>query len=107
MAALFTLGSDSVIRFMVRVTPKASRERIDGMVIDSDGVPLLRVAVTEVPEGGKANKAVLAMLAKELGVAKTQLTVQTGAAERRKLLCLKGDATELARLNKWASSLKP
>ncbi len=105
MAALFTLGSDGVIRFMVRVTPKASRERIDGVVIDSDGVPLLRIAVTEVPEGGKANKAVLALMAKQLGVAKTQLTVQTGAAERRKLLCLKGDATELARLNKWVASL--
>jgi uncharacterized protein YggU (UPF0235/DUF167 family) len=91
---------------MVRVTPKASRERIDGVIIDSDGVPTLKVAVTEVPEGGKANKAVLALLAKEFGVPRTQLTVQTGAADRRKLLRLEGDAAELARLNQWAAALK-
>ncbi len=106
MNALFTSGSDGIIRFMVRVTPKASRQRIDGVIIDADGVPTLKVAVLEVPEGGKANKAVLALLAKEFGVAKKQLTVQTGAAERRKLICLEGDAAELKRLNAWAMALK-
>lgn len=104
--ALFTAGSDGIIRFIVRVTPKASRQRIDGIAVDSDGVPMLKVAVTEVPEGGKANKAVLALLAKELDVPRTSLTVQTGAADRRKLICLQAEPAVLGRLNLWAHSLK-
>jgi uncharacterized protein YggU (UPF0235/DUF167 family) len=103
---LFTAGSDGIIRFIIRVTPRASREGITGLVIDSDGVPTLKVSVTAPDDGGKANKAVLALLAKELGVPRTALTIQTGSAARRKLICLPGDPAVQARLNQWAAKLK-
>ncbi|MGB0960527.1 MAG: DUF167 domain-containing protein [Halocynthiibacter sp.] len=66
----------------VIVTPKAARNRIacvEGRV---------KVYVTVVPEGGKANKAVLAFLAKELGVAKTRLSIVKGATARQKTIGL-------------------
>ena len=60
----------------VRVTPKASRERI----LEEDGV--LRVYVTVVPEDGKANAAVQAALAKAMGLAKSRLTLVRGQTSR-------------------------
>lgn len=69
----------------VRVTPKASSNRITVEQLE-DGSPLLRVYVTTVPEDGKANQAVIKLLAKEMGVAKTSLTIIKGAKDRNKLV---------------------
>lgn len=63
----------------VRVTPKASRERIE---VTGD---LIRVYVTVVPEDGKANAAVQTLLAKALGVAKSRLALVRGATSREKV----------------------
>lgn len=66
----------------VRVTPKASRNRItvqDGQI---------RVYVTTVPEAGKANAAVQKLLAKAMGVAKTRLELVRGHTSRDKLFRL-------------------
>ncbi len=63
----------------VRVTPKASRNRV---VAEEGG---LRVYVTVVPEGGKANAAVQKLLAKALGVAKTRIVLVRGATGREKV----------------------
>ncbi|MEC3862408.1 DUF167 domain-containing protein [Mesobacterium sp. TK19101] len=63
----------------LRVTPRASRNRVtveDGQV---------RVYVTVVPEDGKANAAVQKLLAKQLGVAKSRLTLLRGATSRDKV----------------------
>lgn len=63
----------------LRVTPKASRnvvKREDGQV---------RVYVTVVPEGGKANAAVVKLLSKALGVPKSRLELVRGATARDKL----------------------
>lgn len=62
----------------VRVTPKASHNRI---TVEADQV---RVYVTTVPEGGKANAAVQKLLAKALGVAKSQLRLVRGQTSRDK-----------------------
>ena len=63
----------------VRVTPRASRNAVlvDGATI--------RVTVTTVPEDGKANAAVVKLLAKALGVAKSRLVLVRGATSRDKL----------------------
>ena len=63
----------------VRVTPKASRNVIK---VEGDQI---RVYVTVVPEGGKANAAVQKRLAKALGVAKSRLTLIRGQASRDKV----------------------
>lgn len=66
----------------VRVTPKASRNA----VVREAGA--IRVYVTVVPEDGKANAAVVKLLAKALGVAKSRLTLLRGASGRDKLFRL-------------------
>lgn len=68
--------------FALRVTPKASRDRI----VAAGGV--LRVYVTVAPEDGKANAAVQKLLAKSLGVAKSRLTLLRGQTSRDKLFRL-------------------
>lgn len=64
----------------LRVIPKASRDRI----VAEDG--LVRVYVTVVPEGGKANAAVLKLLARALGVPKSRLVIVRGRASRDKVI---------------------
>lgn len=63
----------------VRVTPRAGRNALDY----AEGV--LRIRVTAVPEGGKANGAVVKLLAKALGVPKTRLALIRGETTRDKL----------------------
>lgn len=63
----------------VRVTPRASRNAV---VLDGDTI---RVMVTTVPEDGKANAAVIKLLSKALGVAKSRLVLLRGASARDKL----------------------
>lgn len=63
----------------LRVTPKASRNVI------TQGQEGLRAYVTVVPEDGKANAAVIALLAKSLGIAKGRLTLIRGATSRDKV----------------------
>ncbi len=67
--------------FTVRVTPKASRNAVKP---DPDGRADLRVYVTVVPEGGKANAAVIKLLSKALGVPKTRLILLRGGTGRDK-----------------------
>ena len=66
----------------VRVTPKASRNKVE----ENEGG--LRVHVTVVPEDGKANKAVIKLLANALGVAKGRLVLVRGASGRDKVFRL-------------------
>ncbi|WP_313350026.1 DUF167 domain-containing protein [Paracoccus sp. (in: a-proteobacteria)] len=63
----------------VRVTPRASRNAVLA------GGEVIRVTVTTVPEDGKANAAVVKLLAKALGVAKSRLVLVRGATSRDKL----------------------
>ncbi|RBO51567.1 DUF167 domain-containing protein [Rhodovulum sp. BSW8] len=63
----------------VRVTPRASRDRI----LAEEGQ--IRVYVTVVPEDGKANAAVTKLLAKALGIPKSRLDLVRGQTARDKL----------------------
>ena len=90
------------IRLRLKVAPKAKRTAIGEIMADADGVPVLKVAVTAAPEDGKANAAVIALLAKEWGVAKTAISVVSGATDRRKLVEIRGQPEELAaRIAGW------
>ena len=70
---------------LIKVTPNAKSERIK-KEIGADGAVLYKVYVTVVPEDGKANEAVLKLLAKALGVAKSNLTIVRGHTSRLKTI---------------------
>ena len=79
----------------VRVAPRAGRNRIEGIVAEADGSVALKVAVTAPPEDGKANDAVVALLAKAWRLPKGAFRVVHGATARRKVLHVAGDPTVL------------
>ena len=70
----------------IKVSPNASREKVVGEVVDTDGKVWLSVRVTQPAEGGKANGALIKMLAKELGVAQKSLTIIKGETSRFKVV---------------------
>lgn len=94
---MLTCGPDGV-RFVVRLTPRASRAGLNGVIAEADGTPVLRASVTAVPENGKANAALIALLAKSWRLPKSALTIVSGATDRRKTIHLAGDPAVLADL---------
>ncbi len=83
------------MRAALRVTPGARRTAVDGTGLESGGRKFLKVSVTAAPEGGKANAAVVKLLAKEWRVAKSRITVVSGATGRRKTLHVAGEPKAL------------
>lgn len=93
------------LRVRVRLQPAGRADRVLGIVADTDGLMALKATVTKAPEGGKANAALIKLLAKEWKVAKTTLEVVQGQTSRTKVLHLGGDAEQLADvLNAWAAA---
>ena len=85
----------------VRVTPKASRTGVAG-IKDTPQGPALAVLVTVAPEDGKANAAVIKLLAKEWRVAKGAVAVTSGQTARDKILTVAGAPDRLAAdLARW------
>ncbi|MFO7856799.1 MAG: DUF167 family protein [Paracoccaceae bacterium] len=81
----------------VRVTPRAGRDRVDGLARDASGRPTLAVRVSAPAETGKANAATQAVVAEALGVPKRAVRVARGGSARVKTLEIAGDARTLAR----------
>lgn len=95
-ASPYALARDG-LTVALRVSPRASRNGIEGIAAKADGGAELRVAVTASPEGGKANAAVIALLAKAWRVPKGRFSIATGAGARHKVLHVAGDGATLLR----------
>lgn len=91
----FTASADG-IRLAVRLTPKASTAGITGLAGEADGGVALKVAVNAPPEDGKANTALLRLLAQQLRVPRSDLAIVLGATQRHKVVHIAGDAKSLA-----------
>ena len=85
------------VRLLVRVSPKASREGIDG-VMETPRGPALTVRVRAVAEKGEANRAVEKVLADWLGMAKSSVAVAGGGKSRLKTIFITGEPTGLTAL---------
>ncbi|WP_293549279.1 DUF167 domain-containing protein [Parvibaculum sp.] len=79
----------------LRVTPKASSARIGGSGEDAEGGRFLRVHVTQAPEKGKANEAVIKLIAKALGLSKSAIEVVSGESDRNKTVAIRGEPEAL------------
>ena len=73
------------MELQIRVRPRAGRNTVE--VGDGGQVT---VRVTAVPERGRANEAVVALLAKKLGIPKSSVTLVRGLASRHKVVRLDG-----------------
>ncbi len=68
----------------VRAHPGSRQNAITGIHAGA-----LKVSVTQAPEKGKANKAIIALLAKKFCWAKRQLSILSGAAGSRKRILIR------------------
>ena len=83
------MDSSNGCTISVRAHPRASRDRVLWM---REGT--LRVSVTAPPHDGKANTALLGLLAEALGVARSRLRVARGRSSRDKVVAVDGLALE-------------
>jgi len=84
------------IRLAVRLTPKGGRDAIEGWSEDAAGRRLLKARVAAPPEDGKANRALIVLIADALDVAKSKVAIVSGEGSRVKVLEVSGDAKLLA-----------
>jgi uncharacterized protein (TIGR00251 family) len=68
----------------IKVFPKSSREEL----VEKDGV--IKAYVKAAPDKGKANKALVALIAKKYRVKKTDVTIVTGQTSRNKVVEVSG-----------------
>ena len=85
MSELRIREQDGAITFEVRVAPRASRNRVVGI---QEGA--LKVALTAPPVDGAANEALKKLVAKALGVAKSEVEILRGDHARIKVLRVHG-----------------
>ncbi|AGB72755.1 MULTISPECIES: DUF167 domain-containing protein [Rhizobium] len=83
------------VRLSVRLTPNGGRDAIDGLETVSDGECYLKARVSVAPEKGKANKALIALLSKSLGLPKSTLSIISGDTARKKILRIEGEPEDL------------
>lgn len=83
------------IYITVKVIPNASKDAVDGWEEDR-----LKMRIRATPEKGKANKKIIEFLADQLGIAKTNLSIQSGETSRLKRIRIEGVSDEEVR-KKW------
>jgi uncharacterized protein (TIGR00251 family) len=81
----------------VRLTPKSSRDAIEGLEAFG-GETVLKARVRALPEQGRANAALVKLIASWLELPPSRVSVTQGTKSRVKHVAIEGDASELARL---------
>ncbi|MBX9759112.1 MAG: DUF167 family protein [Beijerinckiaceae bacterium] len=79
------------LRLDVRLTPRSSTDRVEGLQTLSDGRQVLAARVRAAPESGRANEALLRLLAQELGLPASACKLASGGKGRIKSVSLAGD----------------
>ncbi|MER9462521.1 MULTISPECIES: DUF167 family protein [unclassified Mesorhizobium] len=95
MSAPFRLRVDGIDLF-IRLTPKCSVDRLEGVEVSADGRSRLKARVRAVPENGAANAALEPLVAKALGVPASAVSVIAGGTARLKTVRVAGDPAVLA-----------
>lgn len=80
----------------IRLTPAGRKNGFDGVMPVSDTHDALKALVTAPPEDGKANKALINLVAKTWRLAKSDVTLISGETSRKKTLLLRGETQKLA-----------
>ena len=94
MSTPWQVSSDH-LRLSVRLTPNGGRDAIDGVETGSEGECYLKARVSVAPEKGKANKALIALIAKSIGIPKSALSLVSGETARKKILRIEGEPEDL------------
>jgi uncharacterized protein (TIGR00251 family) len=95
------------ISVALRVTPRGGRDDIDGLETLANGRTVVKMRVRALAEGGAANRAVVELLAKALGVPKARVRVLSGTTSRLKQIAVDGDPAKLGESLRRLTATKP
>ena len=70
----------------IRVTPRSAKPGLGEWKIDPGGRPFLEVRVAGAPTDGSANEEAIKLIAKALGVPKSEVRIVSGETARLKRL---------------------
>jgi uncharacterized protein (TIGR00251 family) len=84
------------VTLAVRAQPGAKKTAIAGVYGEGDGAQL-KIAVQAPPVEGRANEALIALLAKTFDLAKSSVEIVSGELGRTKVFLLRGVSVEKAR----------
>ena len=94
MTGPFRASRDGIV-LSIRVTPKSSRNEVTGLHTAADGAVSLAVKVSAPPDNGKANRAVIEVLAKAFGLPKSAFALVSGETSRHKVVSVAGNLAAL------------
>lgn len=89
-----SLSADGV-RVRVRLTPRARESGLVAVVPGTGGDAAVKAAVTAPAQDGRANEALLQLLAREWRLPRRDLAILAGAASRNKCVGIVGDSRQL------------
>jgi uncharacterized protein len=89
-----TLASDG-LRVAIRLSPRARADRVLAIAAVSEGKQVVKACVTAPAEDGRANEALLRLLAQAWHLPRCDLAIVAGAASRRKTVRVAGDPQQL------------
>ena len=75
----------------VRLSPNSSSCKVMGTTLDANEDVFLKISVVSVPEKGKANKELIAFLAKKLKIAKSEFEIISGELDKWKKIRINTD----------------
>jgi hypothetical protein len=79
------------VTLWLRLTPKGGRDSIDGIETLADGKTVLKARVRAAPEDGRANAALIELIARALSAPKKAVSIRSGETSRVKKLFVAGD----------------
>jgi uncharacterized protein YggU (UPF0235/DUF167 family) len=81
----------------IKVTPRSAKPGIGGWREGADGRPELELRVAEAPADGAANAAIEKLVAKALGLSRSEVTIISGHSSRHKRVGVPFDLAEVRR----------
>jgi uncharacterized protein (TIGR00251 family) len=83
------------LRVAIRLSPRAKADRLVGIAAAAEGRRILKAAVTAPPESGRANEALLQLLARAWQLPRLRFSIVQGASNRDKTVRVAGDPERL------------
>ena len=84
------------LKLSVRLTPRAQADRVLGVAATAEGKRVVRASVTAPPEDGRANEALLQLLARVWQLSRRDLAIVAGTTSRHKTVSVAGDPGQLS-----------
>ena len=100
----YTQESQKII-ISVKIMPNAGENAVKGVFVSVEQKEYLRIAITTVPEKGKANKDLIKFLSKKLDISKSQIEILSGETSHFKKIALDGKSQTdeiIKHLEEWS-----